>query len=139
MKHWPWVVGGVLVAGVAAVAVFHYPHVPLVHESVEPAFVVVGNDCDVPVSVRLETDVGESYGLGEIAAGHSVRRTLGRSDMLVWAVALFPDGRVISSEKCYTTSGIGGVSVRVAEDSVRIRYEEAPNPYPVGADTSNAR
>ena len=82
---------------------------------------VVKNASVVPVTVQLETDVGESYSTGTIAAGDSVRVTITRRDKLLWAVAKFPDGHVKQSPKIYTTTQ-GTVSALVTNEAVEISY-----------------
>ncbi len=83
---------------------------------------VVKNASSVPVSVRIETDVGESYPASTIAAGESTRVSITGRNKELWAVAQFQDGRVIQSQQIYTTTQ-GTVSIVVTRDSVKIRYE----------------
>jgi hypothetical protein len=82
---------------------------------------VVTNSSSSPVLIRLETDVGESYAVGDLAAGESAQIQISRRDKLLWAVAEFPSGENHSSDRIYTTTE-GKVSVVVTETDVDISY-----------------
>jgi hypothetical protein len=75
-----------------------------------------------PVNIKLETDVGELYEAGTISSGGSVRMKISGRDKAIWAVAEFPDGRVLRSKEVYTTT-LGTLSVRVGNTVVELRYE----------------
>ncbi len=83
---------------------------------------VVKNASNVPVSVRIETDVGETYPTGTVAAGESTRVSITGREKELWAVAQFQDGRIIQSRQIYTTTQ-GTVSIFVTSDAVKINYE----------------
>jgi len=82
---------------------------------------VVGNESDSSVIVRLNTDVGESYAVGTIAPGATARLNITGRDKLLWAVATYPDGRAVESQRLYTTTQ-GTVSVKVTKDAVELTY-----------------
>lgn len=83
---------------------------------------VVKNGSNVPISVRIETDVGETYPIGTVAAGESTRVSITGRDKELWAVAQFQDGRIIQSRQIYTTTQ-GTVSILVTSDAVKMGYE----------------
>ena len=82
---------------------------------------VVTNNSSSRIVVRLETDVGESYSVGDIPVGESAQVEITGRDKLLWAVAAFPSGEKHSSEGIYTTSQ-GKVSVVVTDGAVEISY-----------------
>jgi hypothetical protein len=82
---------------------------------------MVTNTSSSPVVVRLETDVGESYAVGDLPAGGSAEVQITGRDKALWAVVQFPGGESNSSEKIYTTTQ-GKVSVVVTDRSVKISY-----------------
>jgi hypothetical protein len=84
--------------------------------------VIVTNTTTVSVKVQIETDVGESYSLGTIAGGSSVRIAISGRDKLLWVVANFTDGQIRQSEKIYTTSK-GSIAAFVTKEEIEIKYE----------------
>lgn len=82
---------------------------------------VVANASSMPVLVRLETDVGESYPVADLAAGRSAKVEITPRDKALWAVAQFPGGKTRSSDKVYVTSHIT-VTVVVTDTAVHISY-----------------
>ena len=83
---------------------------------------VIKNVSSTPVTVRLDTDVGDFYTAGTIAPFSSIRRKIGGGDKLIWAVAEFPDGRVKQSQKLYVTTLVT-VSVVINDEAVEATYE----------------
>lgn len=73
-------------------------------------------------SVRVETDIGESYSAGALAVKASVRVTVSGRDKLVWVVAQLPSGAVKESEKVYVSSS-GTVFAVVTDSGVVIQWE----------------
>ncbi len=87
-----------------------------------PPVAVVKNASAVPIIVRIETDVEETYHTGIIAAGESTQVSITGRDKELWAVAQFQDGRTIQSRQIYTTTQ-GTVSILVTSDAVKISYD----------------
>ena len=82
---------------------------------------VVENASTESVTVRLETDIGESYPVESVAPGNKTEVKLTGRDKSLWVVAEFPGGRVLRSRQLYTTTR-GRVSVRVTNNAVELVY-----------------
>ena len=96
-------------AAVAGVALLGVAVVGLVGWLVllRPPTVVIANVAGSPATgVHVQTDVGESYAIGTIAASASVRLQVSGRDQAVWIVAQLPNGEVKESERIYLTSGL---------------------------------
>jgi hypothetical protein len=110
------VVGAVVFGSTAGFVAYNLAHVG------EPS-VIVRNLTKFPITqVRIETDVGESYALNEIAAAESRRAQISGGDKLVWVVATTSTGETRESEHIYVTSH-GTVFAAVTEQSITIDYE----------------
>lgn len=63
---------------------------------------IVSNASLLRVAVHLQTDVGESYDLGVIQAGETVRLSISGGNKLVWLSVAYADGRTTESQKIAT-------------------------------------
>lgn len=77
------------------------------------------SNTDIP-QIRIETDVGESYDVGALAAGASRRVNISGRDKLAWIVAITRFGEERKSQQIYVTSQ--GVLVGVITDGVSADY-----------------
>ena len=82
---------------------------------------VVENASSSSITVRLETDVGESYAVGTIAPSTVTGVRVTGRDKLLWAVAEFPGGRIIQSKRLYTTTQ-GTLTVRITDKAAELTY-----------------
>src|SRR5262245_40369252 len=72
-----------------------------------PAIVITNAGGSPATSVHIETDVGESYSVGTIAASTSVRVRVSGRDKLLWVVADLSQAGLKESERIYVTAGMG--------------------------------
>lgn len=87
----------------------------------EPS-VIIRNLTDLPISqVRIETDVGETYTLDNIALAGTGRTHISGRDKALWVVAILSDGTTKTSNQIYVTSR-GTVFVAVSRDAISIDY-----------------
>jgi len=88
----------------------------------QPAFVARNLTRGVIPLLKIETDVGESYAMTDLASHQSRRLKISGRDKSLWVVAKLTDGRELTSEKTYVTSQ-GIVFAVISEDAIELDYE----------------
>jgi hypothetical protein len=86
-----------------------------------PAIVITNAGGFTVTGVHIETDVGESYRVGTIAASASVRVRVSGRDKLLWIVADLSSAGPKESERIYVTSGIS-LNCDITNDAVVCTY-----------------
>jgi len=103
--------------------------------------ILITNAGGSPVrGIHIETDVGESYRVGTIAASASVRVHVSGRDKLLWVVAELSSTGLKESERIYVTSGID-LNCAITNEAVlctmRCRPNHAFEPTLVSAATAS--
>lgn len=75
--------------------------------SLSATTVFIRNAGAASVEVRIETDIGESYPVGQLEPGGSKRVAVSGQDKALWLVVVKSDGTHYQSAQIYSTSGIG--------------------------------
>ena len=116
----PFVVGfvfGAIVFG-ASGAFFGYSLV----KSGEPALVVFNASLRPVASLKVETDVGESYHIADLLPQKACRIKISGRDKALWMTASTSAGKSLTSNKTYVTSE-GILFAIISDDSIVINYE----------------
>jgi len=84
--------------------------------------VLISNKSSFTATVKIETDVGESYPTSRLEPGETQRIAISGRDKLLWLVAHAEGKSSLASAKLYITSS-GTVYADLSENSLSIRYE----------------
>jgi hypothetical protein len=120
MKRFASFLGGVAMGGLVFGTAGGFLGYELAHAG-EPS-VIVRNLTRSPIRVRLNTDIGESYPVEEIAVAESHRIRISGRDKALWITVTTATGDTRKSEEIYVTSQ-GTVFAAVSDQSITIDYE----------------